>query len=354
MNEINKNEISTEEVRSQAQPIKWVVDNFLPEGHKGMVTSPEGSFKTTLLAGLAIHVASDTPFLGMSVKQGSVLMIDEETPTNSLESKLDRFAAYLGYQNGYRQLPITVMSFSGFRFGRKTERDRILKIIQREQPKLITIDSVIACLPSGRQGNSENDSGTGVIIRDDLNLMLAASPGSSTMTAAHSGKIVTFWELEDYRAAEMQTMVRGSGSIVGEGCDTGFVIKKITETLVPIFVLMSKPRREMIEFREAYIALLEPANSLLLQDILPIPTPPSDAAIDLYSLFKNTSPGTEKNMEEIRKKVSGLYTPTDTRLGIKQLMRKRIIRTTKDHFTFTVNIGEGVDQDYLQLLERHQ
>lgn len=339
---------------NQVQPIKWVIEQFLPEGHKGMVTSPEGSFKTTLLTALAIHVASGQPFLGMNVQQGGVLMIDEETPTNSLERKLNGFAMFFGYQNGYRELPITLLSFSGFRFERKTELDRILKIIQKEQPKLITIDSVIACLPSGRQRSSENDSGTGVTIRDDLNKILATSPGSSIMIAAHSGKIVQLWEVEDYRDAEMQTMVRGSGSIVGEGCDTGFVIKKIQERPFSIFVLMSKPRREMIEFREKYIVLLESENTLCLEDIPPIPTPPSDTAIDLYSVFRNAQLGFEINMEVIRRKVSGLYTPADMRLGLKQLIRKGVLKTTKDHFTFIKNSEAGADQNYLKQLENHQ
>ena len=69
----------------------WLIDGMLPIGHKGMIACPVGSCKTTLLSWIAVCVALGKPVFGMMPQQGAVLMIDEETPTQTLEKKLYRF-----------------------------------------------------------------------------------------------------------------------------------------------------------------------------------------------------------------------------------------------------------------------
>lgn len=72
---------------TQEDRTKWVIEGMLPEGHKGMIAACEGACKTTLLAWIAVCVATGNRIFGMDVRQGSVLMVDEETPKHSLENK---------------------------------------------------------------------------------------------------------------------------------------------------------------------------------------------------------------------------------------------------------------------------
>lgn len=128
---------------------KHMIDPIILRGERHMICAPEGGIKTMLAIGLAVHIAAGKPFLGMSVIQAPVLLIDEETPLATLESRLDRFSNGLGI-GSFRDLPIEVLSKSGYRFHLKTSYEqKIIPAIQRLFKKypyysdlLITTDSV--------------------------------------------------------------------------------------------------------------------------------------------------------------------------------------------------------------------
>ena len=336
------------------RPIKWLIEGMLPEGHKGMIASPEGGCKTTLLAWIAICVASGVPVFDMSVKQGIVVMIDEETPTESLERRLHRFSQDLGLKGRHEIPNLKVFSRRGFRFAR--QNSDIMEIVKKIKPVLITIDTLLACLPSGRQGLEENNSKTGIAIRDDLDKILGASSSSAILIAAHSAKPILNYEIEDYRKAEMSELVRGHGSITGEACDTGYGLLKISKRPVLRFAIVPKPRREAIPMSEIFVEMKEPDYGkgwARLEQIAPVPTPSSRAAIDLFSIFINTKKP-EIEAKEIKQTASAIYTPSEIRLGLDQLIRRKVIVTTKDNFTFKLNpsLEEQADEQYVdQLLD---
>ena len=309
----------------------WLIENWLPIGHKGQITAPEGSFKTIWMTYLAVCIASGNPIFGCRVQQGLALVIDEETPLLSLERLLDRFSQGLGYSS-CKDLPIEIKSMEGFRFGRKTCLDIVLTTILQIQPIYISLDSFIAMLPSGRQGVVENDSGTGEIIRDDLNKILAAAPLCSTLLAAHSKKPVSEFSIEELRLADMQSIVRGHGSIVGEGCDTGYVIKKISEYPHPTrFAVITKPRRLAIPMsvRPVYVEMEEEAYGkgwARLKEISSDVIPPSKYAIALYKRFADEKPHSSKDI--VRE--FALYTKGQLIMGVEELLnRKVVLHTTK-------------------------
>ena len=327
---------STQEEEAELETIascdpNWLIENWLPIGHKGQITAPEGSFKTIWMVYLAVCIASGNPVLGCRVQQGSVLVVDEETPIISLEKLLDRFSQGLGYSS-YKDLPIEIKSMEEFRFGRKTSLDKLLTSITQVQPRLITLDSFIAMLPSGRQGYVENDSGTGEIIRDDLNKILTAAPLCSTLLSAHSRKPVSEFSIEELRLADMQSIVRGHGSIVGEGCDTGYVIKKISQYPDPTrFAIITKPRRLAIPMsvKPLYVEMEEEAYGkgwARLKEISSDIIPPSKYAMALYKLFADEKPHSSKDI--VRE--YALYTKGQLIMGVEELLnRKVILHTTK-------------------------
>ena len=79
---------------TQEGQTNWIIKDMLPEGHRGMIAACEGACKTTLLAWVAVCVATGNRVFGMDVRQGTVLMIDEETPEQSLYRKLHRFCLH--------------------------------------------------------------------------------------------------------------------------------------------------------------------------------------------------------------------------------------------------------------------
>ena len=95
----------------------WIVADWFPKQHRIMDTAPEGSYKTIRGLWLAVCIASGTPFLGQKVKQGKVLVIDEETPEPTLVNHLQRFALGVGIPD-WHILPIEYECMRGFLFGR--------------------------------------------------------------------------------------------------------------------------------------------------------------------------------------------------------------------------------------------
>jgi len=307
----------------------WLIGDWLPIGHKGQITALEGSFKTICMSYLSVCIASGTPIFGCRVQQGPVLNVDEETPLVSLEKHLDRFSQGLGY-GSYKELPIVVHTMQDFRFGRKTCLEKLLVAIEQVQPRLITMDSLIAMLPGGRQGIVENDSSVGETIRDDLNRILGTAPLSSTLLAAHSKKRVSELSIEEFKMADMQSLVRGHGSIVGEGCDTGFVLKKISEYPEPTrFAIITKPRRQAIPIsgKIVYVEMEEEAYGkgwARLKEINSDVIPPSKYAKAIHKLFSDEQPHSSKEM--VTK--YALYTKGQIGLGVEELLTRKVILHT--------------------------
>ena len=223
----------------------WLIDEWFPLGHRIMDVAPEGSFKTQLGIWIAICVAAGKPIFGMDVCQGPAIIFDEETPPASLDNIISRFCKGLGIKFG-PNLPLYRFSMMGFRFGKKALLKDLIDIVKVIKPVFIRMDSLLAMIPNGgNDGMGENHSRLGEMVRDDLTAILSVLNNDCTiMLAAHAKKYVSNMTLEQVEEGEMQALIRGHGSIVGEGCDTGLAIHKETHYPDPTrFSVLTKPRR---------------------------------------------------------------------------------------------------------------
>lgn len=333
--------------------MEWLIEDWLPIGHRGMDTAPEGSFKTIWGCWLAVCIAAGADIFSHKVKQGTVLLVDEETPSPSLDSHLDRFAQGLGY-NRYGDLPITRLSMEGFRFGRKVEFDKLLKVVTDLQPIFVRLDSLLAMLPGGRQAISENDCHLGETVRDDLNEMLNRSPYATTLLSAHSKKFVSELSLEDLQKYDMQSLVRGHGSIVGEGCDTGYIIKKISEHPNPTrFAIITKSRRQAIPMaaKVVYVEMREESYGkgwAKLEEISPTILPPSRLAKALYPLFLDK----EYHSAQQIVRTYAFFTKKECQMGTIELLEHKFILNGRKPQTFILNPDhrKKCDRAYLSAL----
>ena len=332
----------------------WLIEDWFPIGHKGMDTAPEGSFKTIWGCWLAICIASGTPVFGLPVKRGTVLMIDEETPELSLNYHLNRFSHGLGLK--LKELPIYVFSMEGFRFGRKTKLDRISKLIRAFNPIFVRLDSLLAMLPSGRESFSENDCHLGETIRDDLNTIL--SPERSLLLAAHSKKYIADLTFDEINGMSMQGIVRGHGSIVGEGCDTGYIIKKVSEHPNPTrFCIITRVRRQAIpQSKIKYIEMVEESYGegwARLEEIPARKLPPSAQAKEIYPLFK--IPDGKGNMNHSSQWIvhqMAFRNKGFCRVGVEELLLRNIIKqTAPQNYELNQRMISQCDIDYVKQLE---
>ena len=330
----------------------WLVEDWIPLEHRCMDAAPEGSFKTMFGCWLSVCVAAGFSVFGLPVTQGPVLIIDEETPKKSLHYHLERFSRGIGSK--LSKLPIYVYCMEGFRFGRKTEMDKIINIIDSIKPIFIRMDSMISMLPGGRQALGENDCHLGEIIRDDLSKILN---GRSILVSAHSKKAASKLNLNELVEANMQDVVRGHGSIVGEGCDTGYLIKKVSEHPKPtIFAIVTKIRRQAIpEGNIKYIEMVEETYGqgwARLEEI-EMRASPSEMAKKFFPIFKVADrSGSFNHSSGWIYRVYALNTKRECRQAIDELLlNKVIVETNPQNYEINQKRNSQCDTDYLRQLE---
>lgn len=337
-------------------PDRYIVTGLI-RPHKNMIGNGEGGHKTQTSGQLAVCVASGTPFLGMNVEQGAVMIVDEETPWEDLDFWLKRFALGVGHGD-WRELPITVRSKQGFRFNRSTELEPLIRELSELQPepKLLCIDSVLACLPGGRQGLDENNSTAGIAIRDDLDKILQEVPNLGIMITAHFRKSTGDLTYQEVKNSRMQDLVRGHGSIVGEGCDTGFAIFNISQTVgsndtTPTrFVIIPKARRRAVTVGEIYVELQEEAYGMgwaTLERIPPVVIPPSKLALAVASLFSSSS----VSQQDINRKAA-LYPRKEKLDALEELLEHKVIVHGRETLSYKLNPRRRnqANREYLRML----
>jgi len=329
---------------------EWLIDGLMPLGHKCMDVSPEGSFKTTFGAWLSVCIASGTPVFGRQVTQGGVIIEDEETPPDSLQRILNRFAMGLGYE--LDDLPIYVSSMVGFRFNRRSEMKKLLKKVDFIEPVFIRMDSMISMLPGGRESLSENDSSIGVVLKDDLNTLIQGRSLSS-MLAVHSKKFIGTTPVQEVAAMPIQTIARGHGSIIGEGCDTGYLTILVSEAPPTRFCLVTKPRRSpapdrlnmLIElkeerYREGWARLEEVSFEKL---------PPSSHAKEIFKLF--TVPdgrGSYNHSSSWIARTCAFLTKWECRESIEELLvRKAIVESGPQNYKENPSMWVDCSAEYI-------
>ncbi len=207
------------------------------------------------------------------------------------------------------------------------------------QPIFTRFDSLISMLPLGRQGINENSSQLGGIIGRDLNQVLAEMPGGFVQLAVHSKKEVAMKTIEELEKSQLQSIVRGHGSIVGEGADTGFILAKISEHPAPTrFAVIIKPRRSPIPAAKTTIIveIEEEAYGKGWARLKEIPVtmlPPSQYAKDVYKVLADNQ---EHSSREIVNKLA-LFSKNECANGIRELLIRNVIIQSKAPQSYRLN-----------------
>jgi len=91
---------------ANSAPNLWLVDGLIPHGHMVIMGGLPGAGKSWIADALAAHVASGMDFLGLPIKQGEVLLVDEDTPEDELRNRFQRLAE--GIKVSPDDLPLTM------------------------------------------------------------------------------------------------------------------------------------------------------------------------------------------------------------------------------------------------------
>jgi hypothetical protein len=282
---------------------------------------------------------------------GNVLIVDEDSTTQrDVERKIDRLALGLGFSDrNHLKYHISTMHKTGFRFGGK--HPELIAQVNALHPALLIIDSLVAC--SNLNKHTEHDPRLGLDAAATIDEIHEVSPETTTWMLAHTGKGKENWDLEDFRAAPMQELVRGHGSVVGQVSDTGYAQLKLSEKPNPlIFVLIPKIRRDVtLPADPIFCELLEAEGSdgwakiVRIPPITPTPTP---VDIFLFQVILKLGSTTLFGLSQMG--LGEKYPIEDRRQAIGHLQRYGILAKLPDPREVSLNEPSTANIEYLKLL----
>ena len=145
----------------QAQPpIDWIIDKLFSVGSLSLVVGAPGSKKTYSMLSAGVCVALGKPWLGMTVKQSDVLIIDEESGERRLARRLSEV---IRGELGDEKTPLRYVSLAGFNLQEPKHVEELKTLIAVCQAKFIVIDALADIMP----GADEN------LVRDVIPVFLA-------------------------------------------------------------------------------------------------------------------------------------------------------------------------------------
>lgn len=119
-------------------PVKWLVKDLIPLDSITAITGDSNSYKSFLAHNLAINIINGTPFLDHFAVEtrGKVLIVDEENPKGVIQRRFKDMGMPAGPE-------LLFLSFANFRADRKNCIAGLKRIIEREKPVMVVLDSLV-------------------------------------------------------------------------------------------------------------------------------------------------------------------------------------------------------------------
>jgi hypothetical protein len=158
--------VSYRDFMTRALPrTSWLVEGIWSESAHGLLGGESKSFKTLIVLDLLVSVASGTPMLGRFPvpRKGPVLFIQEENDPGDVQDRLMRITHSRGvgptlHKNGSTNpdhaeidfgadLPIDVLSNTGFSLTDETDLIKLERYIRSTKPVLVALDPLYLLTP---------------------------------------------------------------------------------------------------------------------------------------------------------------------------------------------------------------
>jgi len=188
----------------------WLVEPLIPAGQLGIILAQAGVGKSLLVENLAVNTVFGIPFCGFKSVEGDVLLIDQDTPTDTLHRRLLRFANAMGNEPKHK---LFIESMSGYSLGNGT-----LASVINDHPTicLAVIDSLHSVC--GRLNpNYTSDMNQWAVLKERC-----LRPGLSIIVNHH---ISQKWELsiDALMQGDPNRLAMGNSAITQQ-CDTYYIV----------------------------------------------------------------------------------------------------------------------------------
>lgn len=188
------------------QPRQWLVVDMVPMNTVTLFGGDGGTGKSLLALQLAVAVATGTEWLGMSVRQGSVIFMSAEDDAEELHRRLDAITKGTGLS--YAQLsPLTLTSLAGedallaldgqLKLMHSALYDHLDAQASEDKPVLIVIDTLADVYPANENDRAKVRQFVGMLrnlaLRHKAALMLLGHPSLTGMSSGSGLSGSTAW-----------------------------------------------------------------------------------------------------------------------------------------------------------------
>lgn len=136
---------------------RQIVDGFIWEGRTHWIYSGPGAGKTLTMLAILMHVAAGKPFLGHAVRQGPVVVIEEDSP----DAVIADYVQMLGeiYEIDLDAIPLWINRVKGIRLKDQAGLDLVRDMISKapQKPSVCLIDACERIVPSDSFNSKELD-----------------------------------------------------------------------------------------------------------------------------------------------------------------------------------------------------
>jgi len=302
------------------------VDGLIPELQSILVLGKPHSGKSWFTEQLAVCVASGIKFLNeFEVKQRSVVIYDEDTPSNTFKRRIDRLARGIG--RNISDLAIDAHTNEGFLLTNSTNRNLLISLVKALDNPLVIIDSLVKITGSKDIDKTKEGSSISALwnqIRDT----------GATVIIVHHMTLKKEARIYDMDVTHLSL---GSTQLVA-GCDTDI---SIFSTSTDEFTIKPHGRRDMLRVNHPFaVRLIEDkeqtwAKLIMLEEP---PRLPSGDAKSIFLLFNDTSSLT---VEKISKRTQKGLSEIDIRLALKELVEEKVIVSDNEahnRFIYQLNL----------------
>lgn len=298
----------------------YLVDGIIPKGASSLLLGRPGRGKSWLALAIAVAVATGAKCLGkFDTIQTPVVIIDEDTPTMTLEWRLQRFLRSLNMDRS--QVPLHLWSMTGWRLDIPTDIDKLINFVSYlNTPVLVVIDCLDSVLCRFDSNRTKDASAVGQTIATIKNAGITPLLVHHMSAKGLADDVI--WRSEgDFTRFSM-----GNTKLIAFS-DTVLGMWQLSEEPT-VFVVRTKARRIPLEVPEKFAVYLREGMEktwVYLEYDEELPVIPSAEEIQIAGLFIS-NPGAKFTVKDTMNQTGELLAIADLRLILKGLEKHHIIK----------------------------
>ena len=302
---------------------EWLVEGLIPLGHLGFVIAQAGIGKSFFVEQLATCIVYNKPFLGLKVKKGNVLLIDEDTPEKVLMRRLNKLTAY--YNGQERVGEFRVKSMTGLRL---SEKGGLLSaLVDNDDATLIIIDSFNTVCgeldPNVTRSMSRLQTLKQHCLKEHMTILINHHISEKTERTAH-----------ELMSCDPHNLSMGS-SVINQQADTYYIIGSpdINKSRLESLYVRPVSKREMIPTNPFKIDYIEENGYSHFNELVTIDMNKDlldNVETDVMIIYRETQGKPEGyTVSEIYNALAGKHGIVTVREALKQLEIKGKIKYRK-------------------------